>query len=502
MSTASDISPQAYRRAQEDVGFFAELLLGATLWSHQLEVARSRARYRVICAGRQVGKSRMLAVLAIHDAMRAPGRLVLVVSNGEVAAKRLLSDCAALAQSSPLVRTSVTDEQASVLTLDNGSSIRSVPASQAQIRGWSVDLLIVDEAGFIHPDIWRSAEPAIIARPGSRVILCSSPWGNPDHFFRRLWTLGTQSPSEQVEAWHWPSSISPMVDQALLDDIKHRETPLYFQREYLAEWTDQSAAFFTPEEIDGNVASYELMTAPRSKGQLVAVGVDWGVVHDASTMVSVGVLSFGRSPLSPNEPVFFVASAEERFGTGLNAWARHIAAQCDVRAGGFDAYRIAAEVNGVGTGAVETLRDAAKEAGMRKWHVDPVWTDNRRKLSCYGVMKSLLQQGRLVLPADTALRRQLASVEMHVSDSGNAKIEVPSSVAHDDLADGLMQAIGCVQHAGVEMPGDAFHHEAGPGDGEFLETEHGVELRQQPRCVSYRWAFRSPKGSDGMDVGW
>ena len=116
--------------------------------------------------------------------------------------------------------------------------VRSVPASSRQIRGWAVDLLIVDEAGFIDQEIWRAAEPSIIARPGSRIVLASSPWGSPEHFFRQLWTRGMTAPDGQLAAWHWPSTVSPLVDADLLEQIRLREAPAYFAREYLAEWTE------------------------------------------------------------------------------------------------------------------------------------------------------------------------------------------------------------------------------------------------------------------------
>lgn len=139
-----------------DPGAFAEQLLGAPLWDHQLDLVRSRARYRVVCAGRQVGKSRALAVMALHEAATKRDALVLLVSAGETASRRLLEECAALAGASPLLRGSVMDESKSMLVLSNGSRILSVPASIRQIRGWAVDLLILDEAAFVDAEVWRA----------------------------------------------------------------------------------------------------------------------------------------------------------------------------------------------------------------------------------------------------------------------------------------------------------------------------------------------------------
>jgi hypothetical protein len=142
------IDRQTIESARTDVAVFAEVLVGKPLWSHQLDLARSDARIRSVCSGRQAGKTRTLAVLALHEAFGAPDRRVLVVSAGESAAKDLLAQVSMLT-TSPLLAGSVVDDDHHLLTLSNGSSIRSVPASEKQIRGQAIDLLVVDEACFV-----------------------------------------------------------------------------------------------------------------------------------------------------------------------------------------------------------------------------------------------------------------------------------------------------------------------------------------------------------------
>ena len=123
---------ETVRAAKGDPAVFAELLVGQELWSHQRAVLASAARYRLITAGRQVGKSRLLAIASLHEAFSVPGSTTLVVSAGDTAAKRVMSDVAALAQGAPLLAGSVIDETSQVVTLSNGSTIRSVPSSMAQ----------------------------------------------------------------------------------------------------------------------------------------------------------------------------------------------------------------------------------------------------------------------------------------------------------------------------------------------------------------------------------
>ena len=67
-----------------------------------------------------------------------PRSTTLVVSAGDTAAKRVLADVAALGRHA-LMNGSVVDESTQIVTLSNGSVIRSVPSSMAQIRGWSID---------------------------------------------------------------------------------------------------------------------------------------------------------------------------------------------------------------------------------------------------------------------------------------------------------------------------------------------------------------------------
>lgn len=430
----SDQAMGVLDRARRDAGVFAELLLGAPLWPHQVEVVESPARYRVICAGRQVGKSRLLAVSALHRAFSRAGQTVLIVSAGDTASKRLLEEVAQLALASPLLAGSVVDESSQVVVLSNGSTIRSVPASQRQIRGWPVDLLIVDEAGFIDPDIWRAAEPAIIARPGSRVLLSSSPWGGPEHFFRVLWQRGMAAPSEQVAAWHWPSSTSPLVDQDLLEEIRDRESPAYFAREFLAEWTDAAGAYFTTAELEAATEDLELVDPVEGAGCGVVVGgVDWGMARDAHALT---VLAGLPEVDGKGRQRFRVAWLEERFGLSYEAWIDRLVEV----AGGFTFSTLSAETNGVGQMPTQVLARRLWEALGRDL-VAPVATTARLKEDAFGFIKLLLQQGRLVLPRHPSLLRQLTALEFSMTEGGLLRIAVPERSGHDDVAMSLALAV-------------------------------------------------------------
>lgn len=483
-------------RARSDVGVFAEALVAEPLWPHQLVLARSPARVRVACCGRQSGKSRTLAMMALHEAFSGPGRLVLVVSATDDAAKRLLAEVAALA-SAPLLAGSVVDESKSLLVLSNGSQVVSVPASERQVRGYTADLLVIDEAAFVSEEVWAAARFTTIAR-GGRIVLASTPYGRRDRFFAGLFFAGVAG-SSGVESFQWASDASPMVSREVLDEWRPTMTERQYRAEILAEWVDEAGAYFTAEELDACTAAFEMIRPGHARGQSAVAGVDWGVSHDACALVVVGVLADGGEnvELVGEEPVFVVAWAEAAHRFGLNRWAEHVAEVSDPTAGGFDMFQVASEANGVGSGPTETLQSAFAQRGLRRWAARPVWTDLRRKVSAYGVVKLLVEQRRLVLPRFPPLLAQLQALEYETSDAGNVRLAVPERAGHDDLADALMQAMASVRHQGVgPVSGDALGH------GEMLTTPGGVKVFERPRLAVAPWAFRAIRGSDPVEAGW
>jgi hypothetical protein len=511
-----------------DPGAFAEQVLGRPLWPHQLELARSKARYRVMCAGRQVGKSVLLSTLALYEAATRRNVFVLIVSAGETASRRLLEDIAAIAGASPLLAGSVVDESKSEVRLTNGSRIVSVPASERQIRGWAVDLLIVDEAGLIPNGIWRSAEPAIVARPGSRVIVASSPAGTSDHWYRRLWQRGMDSPDEMTQSWHWPSSVSPMVDEKLIEEWRKTWPDLEFRAECLGEWIDDSGAYFDYDELMACVADYELLDAAAARDASPYVsgsgaqrvfpavaGVDYGFRSDANALVVISPMEdhgLNRDRLGDWGAAVFVPYLVARSRWPWHEFAEHIADVADA----YDVKVIASELNGPGDPATSMLYQATqKRQGARYTHVQGVWTDQRRKAAMFGGLKILLQRGLIVLPRHTEMLNQLRYLEFEQTPGGGMRISVPESRGHDDLALALGQAVSCLldpEQWAVSTGLSVLHpaivrdqawqalrtwRSVDAAKTETQETESGllVPVRPLPSRYAHKW-WRMPKGAE------
>lgn len=487
------IDVSTLRAAAADIDVFARELVGAPLWPHQLELARDGARIRAVCSGRQAGKSHTLSMLALHTAFSVAGSRVLILSAGEEAAKGLLRQIADLSDT-PLLRGSRLDENRSRITLSTGSEIVCVPASTRQVRGRSVDLLILDEANFMAGELWTAASFTVLARPGSRVVMASSPWTR-DHFFRSTWLRG-QVPSDEFASFHWPSNASPLVDEKLLGSFAETMTDRDYRREVLAEWVDDVGAFFAADEIDEAVAGYELTPPERAHRQVASLGIDWGMARDANAAVLLSVLDdedMNRAKHG-DELVYFVPWLESHHQMPYGVFVDRLISVAD----GFQVPAMVSETNGVGAMPTETLR-------RRLWdvmphgdpvRVVPVVTTAKRKLSGFGTVKMLLQQGRLILPREPELLKQLHALEYETLQSGQTRIAVPERLGHDDLAMALMQAASTVHHWREWRPDNPR-----PNTSKVLETGTGTLIHEQPRAWNLPLALCGGRGKAGGD-GW
>jgi hypothetical protein len=226
-------------RARSDLGTFSEAI-GVPLTGWQARALRLRKRTTVIVAPRQSGKSRALGVLALHRAFARPAHRTLVISAGEDASRRLLAEAAAVAMHSSLLSGSVVDETTGLLTLSNGSEVRSVPASERAIRGWTVDLLLVDEAVQVEDDLLlNAAVPTTAARPDARIVLASSP-GAPEGAFYAFAQQGDNG-SEHVSTFRWSLEAATWIEPSVIESARESLAPAAFQREFLGTFASVSA---------------------------------------------------------------------------------------------------------------------------------------------------------------------------------------------------------------------------------------------------------------------
>lgn len=431
--------------------FFAEQTLGASLFPYQQEVARSEARLRVLCAGRQSGKSEILAVLALHTAVTRRNATVYIISGGEKMAEKLLAKITAMARRAGF-EAGIVGDLKNILKFSNGSVIEAVPTSEARIRGETVDLLILDESGIISDDIWDAAwGTTIAAQPAGRTIAAGTPWGGREHWYRSNFERGLKNPDDAVESFTWTSYDSPLADRAALEDRKKALHSDKFRREYLAEWADETGSFLTSEELNACTVDYAFTTAStpwpytnQPTGGKVYAGLDWGM-NDLNVLATVATLDDhgGLNDHRDQEPIYFVPHIEGHAQMPYQDFVDRIWQVGEH----YHLRHVMSETNGVGGPATQMLNSTRKKrqhALQGAPRVHPLHTSAHSKTKNYGQLKLLLQRRQLILPNYGPLLKELNNLQYTELQHGNLKIEVPAGIGHDDHADALSLAVGAI----------------------------------------------------------
>ncbi|MBY0505352.1 MAG: terminase family protein [Bryobacteraceae bacterium] len=190
---------------------------------------------------RKWGKSTMIALKAAHFAAHRPKTTVLVVAPSSRQSEELLGIAGRMLRD---LKEQATYSQARI-TLPNGSRILALPNQPETIRGYSPELLVVDEAAYLPEEIWDAVFPMLnAAEHGGWLWLMSTP-AQPVGFFHRLWTQ---------EGEHWErlkvtAYDCPRIPAAMIQEAKRSFSPERFGREYLCEFQQPATATFTEELV-------------------------------------------------------------------------------------------------------------------------------------------------------------------------------------------------------------------------------------------------------------
>jgi hypothetical protein len=460
------VTPPTPRSLHFDLSAFARAA-ASPLADFQVRALTLETRITAIVAPRQSGKSRSLAVLALWWAYRNRGQRILIVSAGEEGSRRLLAEVRRIAQGSDLLRGSVVDEQAGLLTLSNGSEIRSVPASERQVRGWAVDLLLCDEAALISDDLLLSAAfPTTAARADARIVLASSATTAAGAFYDHA-VLG-ETGSEHVRTFRWSLTECPWISPSAIAAARESMSELRFQAEYEGRFAGSADSLFPRHVLERATVDYtpDMMEGAGGLARGLA-GVDWATTTDRCAKVVIARLAIpGRRVFGIRyarawpqgallhqvadeivaSPVHLhILSAD---GTGMGApinqymFPRYAGRAYDAGGG-----RVPAQHLVVVEDSVYSLDSPRWAKGRPRGRTAGFVTDKRSivftsalKAAGYSALRLAIDRGELLIPAAAEdLRRELLMLKVDLSPTGQERIQA-SGTGHDDLCDALMLA--------------------------------------------------------------
>ncbi len=153
----------------------------------QVEVLEAGHSRLLLNCCRQAGKSTVVALLGLVEALWLPCTKVLLISRSlrqSAELFRILTDFYCRLGSPARVR-----QTAQELQMENHSRVVCLPCKEETIRGYSrISLLIIDEAARVPDDLYRAVRPMLAVSNG-RLICLSTPYGKRG-FFHDAWANG------------------------------------------------------------------------------------------------------------------------------------------------------------------------------------------------------------------------------------------------------------------------------------------------------------------------
>jgi len=205
-------------------------------------------------SGRQTGKSTIVSIKAAETAVKTPKMSIMIISAVERQAFLLFEKVLAYLMDNykTWVLKGKDRPTKSVIKLTNGSIIRCLPTglSGMGIRGYTVNLLIGDEAAFINPEVWQAVTPMLATTAGD-IWLISTPFGRKGYFyecsldesFTCFHVNSIQVAKDRPVSRTW-TALQSTKSLEFFEQEKKRMSILQYQQEYLGNWVDDLIQLF------------------------------------------------------------------------------------------------------------------------------------------------------------------------------------------------------------------------------------------------------------------
>ncbi len=212
----------------------------------QMTVFKSRARFKVVCAGRRWGKSMLSIAMIIKSAMRGQRRRVWYIAPTYMMAKQILWDELKQALDSRYIK-KINDTTMTIVLVNNSEISLKGADKPDTLRGVALHTIILDEFQDMKPDTWyKVLRPTLSSTRGDALII-----GTPKGYsaFYDLWKIG-QDPQMvkrgQWESWQFVTADSPFVPEDEIDAARMDLDPKSFEQEYLASFNTMSGRVYYP----------------------------------------------------------------------------------------------------------------------------------------------------------------------------------------------------------------------------------------------------------------
>lgn len=196
----------------------------------QYEVAKYKARFKAVVAGRRFGKSHLCKVQIISKAAKiANGRIWYIAPSFRMAKQIMWKDLVNSVPRSWLAKKP--NETELTMYLKNGTEISCKGAdSPDSLRGVGLNYVVLDEYQDMRPEVWEECIRPTLASTGGEALFIGTP--KSFNLLYDVYVLGQDKTKKQWMSWNFPTISSPFIPKHEIEQAKQDMDPRTFRQEF------------------------------------------------------------------------------------------------------------------------------------------------------------------------------------------------------------------------------------------------------------------------------
>ena len=418
---------------------------------------------KLLCTGRRVGKTYIMARGAVDRMLEIPKTKVLLFSLTEEQAMIIIAMAKEyLLEASPTqLKKRNTDTNKKTLTLKNGSIMRCRAAGDTgdSGRGFEADILIIDEGSRLGKFFWLAVRPIILMNAGE-IWIGSTPFGKKGYFwemfnesynlkhedarYKVFYTTTEKVLNEREITPDWTEE-KKIKATSILEADRRTMTKLEYGQEYLGLFMEDLMQFFPDELIKKN----QVAQRPDSiKERDYYLGQDIARMGEDETTYEIGYLTEGENARIVQTENLVTKKTYLTDTYNMNV-------ELDNK---YDFEKMFIDDEGIGIGVFDMMMDndqlKRKTVGINnsKRVID---ADGREKgilkTDLYYWLRGLMEQGKIDLLDDDSIFQSLKSVQYEYTTDvkGNPVIKIHGNDTH--IAEGLIRLAQALKYKDLNI---------------------------------------------------
>jgi len=371
------------------------------------------AKYTVINASRQAGKSVLLSHTAVLLSFEKKNLLGGCITPSHTQSRNLYKKIISKVPAQLILSKTNSDADRKIVFINN-STLQFLSSKYANnIRSFSFDFLILDEFSYINESAYNEAiSPTIAAKKQAKVIAASTPCGY--NLFEKWCANGMDEKNNRYNYHYFHYLDNPYYDIEEIN-FKKKELPLQiFQQEYEARFIKGSSTVF------GDFSKHQVINEFKLYNPLVQYyfGIDWSGSGTDDTVLYI-IDNFGRTVLIEEFHQDLLIDKAKAISKKINQY----------KAIGYS------ETNGLGQGATEIVQENTE-------HTHRFIMTNESKQELVKELLLELNNDNIKLPTldlCPKLDNQMSTFQVSRTSTGKLKYSHINNM-HDDYVDALLIA--------------------------------------------------------------